>query len=50
MYDEDRKALHKWFKEHKSYGTYHNYSPNKKYDEYVIEQSDVEAMLEMIRR
>ena len=49
MYDEDRKALHKWFKERKSYGTYHNYSPNKEYDEYVIEQSDVEDFCDFLR-
>ena len=49
MYKEDRQALHKWFKEHKSYGTYHNYSPDKEHDEYVIEQSDVEDFCDFLR-
>ena len=49
MYDEDRKALHEWFKEHKSYGTYHNYSPNKECDEYVINSSDVDDFCDFVR-
>ena len=49
MYDEDRQALHKWFRKHKDYSTYHNYSPNKEYDEYVISQSDVDDFCDFLR-
>lgn len=50
MYDEDRQALHKWFKEHKGYGTYHNYAPmHPENDEYVIDQSDIDEFCDFLR-
>ena len=50
MGDEDRKALHEWFKEHKGNGAYHNYSPNKECDEYVINRSDVDDFCDFLRK
>ena len=49
MYDEDRQKIHKWFKEHKDYSTYHSYSPNKERDEYVISAFDVDDFCDFLR-
>ena len=49
MDDGQRKELHAWFKKHKSYGTYHVYSPNKERDEYVIGKCDVDDFCDLLR-